>query len=109
MKRMLFLAALLTVFATVSALTTVGQASTAQVGSLSATVAVVPGVKASNPSPPDGATGVETPLLQWTAGDTAAFHDVYIGTNPTLGFADFRTRQISTIYWHAPGLIPGTT
>jgi hypothetical protein len=65
--------------------------------------------KAYKPSPPDGAKNVTAPLLQWRAGMGAAFHDVYFGTNPTLGPADFRGRQTFTTYWHVPGLIPGTT
>jgi len=64
--------------------------------------------KATDPIPADGGTGVVTPLLQWTAGDNAAFHDVYFGTNPTLGTADFRTRTTWTMYWHGPGIVPGT-
>lgn len=94
MKRTLFLAALLAIFATVSASTALGQASTAQ---------------ASNPSPPDGAEGITTPLLQWTAGETAKFHDVYFGTNPTLGAAEFKLRQTWNVYWHGAGITPGTT
>jgi len=63
---------------------------------------------ATNPSPADGATGILTPLLQWTAGKTAQFHDVYFGTNPTPGAAEFRGRQPFNIYWHVAGLTPGT-
>jgi hypothetical protein len=109
MKRTLFLATLLAIFATVSASTALGQASTAQASSLAATGAVVLGVKASNPNPPDGTTGVKTPLLQWTAGETARFHDVYFGTNPMPGTAEFRGRQTWTVYWHGAALTPGTT
>jgi len=64
---------------------------------------------ASNPSPADGATGVLTPLLQWTAGKTAQFHDVYFGTNLTPGPAEFRGRQPFNLYWHVAGLTPGAT
>ncbi len=69
------------------------------------------GKKASNPSPPDGATSVTQPLLSWAAGVTAASHDLYFGTNPTPGAAQFITRQPAnqTVYWHQPGLVPGTT
>ncbi len=109
MKRTFFLAALLVTFATVSASTATEQASTSLAGSLVATVEVVLGVKASNPNPPDGATGVEKPLLQWVAGETAKFHDVYFGTNPTPGAAELRGRQTFTVYWHGAGLTPGTT
>jgi len=67
--------------------------------------------KASNPSPPDGATGVTVPLLQWEAGATAAFHDVYFGTNPTPGPDEFQVQQnvSTTVYYHAAGPTPGTT
>ncbi|MCJ7675056.1 MAG: hypothetical protein MUO33_07880, partial [Sedimentisphaerales bacterium] len=56
MKRTLFLAALLAIFATMSASTAFGQASTSQAINLVATGAVALGVKASKPSPPDGTT-----------------------------------------------------
>ena len=58
-------------------------------------------------NPLNGATGVLTPLLQWTAGDTAVSHDVYFGTNPTPGTAEFRGRTNLTMYWHGPGITPG--
>jgi len=64
---------------------------------------------ATNPSPADGATGVLTPLCQWTAGKTAQFHEVYFGTNPTPGAAELRGRQPFNVYWHAAGLTPGAT
>jgi len=60
-------------------------------------------------NPLNGATGVLSPLLQWTPGDTAVSHDVYFGTNPTPGTAEFMTRTNYTMYWHAPGLTPGAT
>jgi len=66
-------------------------------------------LKASNPDPADGAESVATPLVKWTAGRTAAFHEVYFGTNPTPGPAEFRGRQPFTMYFHAPGLAPNTT
>ncbi len=65
--------------------------------------------KAEIPSPLNGATGITTPLLGWTAGEGAAFHDVYFGTNPTPGPAEFRGRQGYNVYWHGAGLTPGTT
>lgn len=37
--------------------------------------------KASDPQPPDGASGVLTPLLQWTPGADAVRHEVYFGTD----------------------------
>ena len=67
--------------------------------------------KASNPDPPDGAEGVTKPLLSWTAAEVAKWHDVYFGTNPTPGDAEFigHYPMTMTVYYHAPGLNPGTT
>jgi len=45
--------------------------------------ALSPPVKASNPSPANGATGVKrTPILSWQPGMHAAQHQVYFGTDP---------------------------
>ena len=53
-----------------------------------------PPLRARNPSPPDGAVDVKhTPKIMWVAGEKAAKHDVYFGTNPTPGPAEFRGRQ----------------
>jgi len=65
--------------------------------------------KAWDPDPPDGAANVTSQLLQWTAGDYAAFHDIYVGTNPVLGPDEFVKREQYTVYWYEPSLIPGTT
>jgi hypothetical protein len=69
-------------------------------------------VKAYNPNPADGALDKDpsVPLLQWTRGETAAFHDVYLGASPDLTEADrVKTHQPQsvTFYYHAPGLTPG--
>ncbi|UCG59284.1 MAG: hypothetical protein JSU70_07190 [Phycisphaerales bacterium] len=64
-------------------------------------------VKAEEPSPPDGAIGVDTPLLQWEPGDGAVSHNVYFGTDPDNLI--FIGPQGWTVYWHAAGLDPGTT
>jgi hypothetical protein len=71
---------------------------------------VPPRLKAYKPSPADGAIGVTMALLQWTKGETALFHDVYLGTSPELTAAD-RTaaRQGFPMYFHGPGLMPGVT
>ena len=59
---------------------------------------------ASGPDPPDGATGVTSPLLSWQPGATAAFHDVYLGMNPTPGAAEYRGRQpLASAMWHETG------
>jgi DNA-binding beta-propeller fold protein YncE len=64
---------------------------------------------ASEPKPDDGAENVSTSLLQWIPGLTATFHDVYFGTNPEPGLAEFQGRLEFPLYWHAPGLKPDTT
>ena len=64
---------------------------------------------AGNPAPQDGDKDVTTPLCSWTAGLTAALHDVYFGTNPTPGPSEFKGRQNFLMYFHTPGLTSGTT
>jgi hypothetical protein len=64
--------------------------------------------KAENPNPPDGAKNVITPLLEWTAGEGAAFHDVYFGTNPTPSPAEYKGRQTWAVY-PLGALTPGIT
>lgn len=66
-------------------------------------------VKARHPFPADGATSVILPVLQWSAGDTARWHDVYIGASPDLKPADLMGRVDAAMYRHGPGLTPGTT
>jgi len=69
-------------------------------------------LKATNPRPANGATGVTLPLLQWTRGATAVWHDVYVGTNPQPGPAELvasRQPTVLSIYFYVPGLKPGTT
>jgi len=67
--------------------------------------------KAYDPQPPSGTTGVLQPLVQWTSGTFAQWHDVYFGTTPDLGQADFKGRQnvFMAMYWNFAGLQPGTT
>ncbi|MHC4509012.1 MAG: LamG-like jellyroll fold domain-containing protein [Planctomycetota bacterium] len=64
---------------------------------------------ATDPDPADGGVSGRAPLLQWTKGATAAFHDVYLGTSPDLGPAELMDRVSYAAYWHIPGLTPGTT
>jgi len=67
-------------------------------------------LKASTPTPTDGAVGVGTPLLQWVKGDTAVFHNVYLGTTPELTEANVVAKnQPFALYFHVPGLQPGAT
>jgi len=68
--------------------------------------------KASSPVPADGATDVIMGVLQWTAGSTAVFHTVYLGTTPELGPADIVAPRLPlgvTVYFHMAGIVPGTT
>ena len=45
--------------------------------------ALTPPIQASSPSPNNGATGTKmTPILRWGAGDYAASHEIYFGTDP---------------------------
>jgi hypothetical protein len=68
------------------------------------------GTKAKNPDPADGAVGVTAPLLQWTKGDAAVFHDVYLGTTPELTEADrVAEHQGFELYYHGSGFQPGVT
>ena len=69
-----------------------------------------PKLQAYKPDPADGDLAVVVALLQWTAGDTAAFHDVYVGTDPNLGPDDLvQSRTPMSLYYHMSGLAPGTT
>ena len=66
--------------------------------------------KAHTPNPPDGAASVTAPLFQWTAGSSAQFHNVYLGTSPELGPTSLvGTRLPGAMYYHVPGLEPGAT
>jgi hypothetical protein len=66
--------------------------------------------KARKPSPANGALSVPAPLLEWTAGDGAVFHNVYLGTGPDLTDTDqVAAHQYFPIYYHALGLTPGVT
>jgi len=66
--------------------------------------------KAQKPNPADGAVGVNMPLLQWTKGDGALLHDVYVGTSPDLTAADLKgPRQPLAMFYYAQGLQPGVT
>jgi len=67
-------------------------------------------VKARNPNPANGALSVVMPLLQWTPGGTALFHNVYLGTSPNLTDADLKApRQLMAMFYYLQGLTPGKT
>ena len=69
-----------------------------------------PALKAYRPNPADGVVGLGIPVLQWTAGETAIFHRIYVGTDPNLTDADLQV-DLHPInqYFHGPGFVPGET
>jgi hypothetical protein len=72
--------------------------------------AIVPSVKARLPIPISGTLNQPFPLLQWSPGDGAFFHNVYLGTSPNLTEADQKSfHQYGISYYHIPGLTPGAT
>ena len=67
-------------------------------------------VKARKPVPANGALDVAMPLLQWTPGGTALFHNVYVGTSPDLTDADLRSAHSPmAMYYHVAGFTAGAT
>jgi hypothetical protein len=67
-------------------------------------------VKADRPTPADGATAVSQGLLQWSPGDGAVLHNVYLGTSRDLTQADLVGPKLPfTMYYHVAGLQPGAT
>jgi hypothetical protein len=70
---------------------------------------IPPRYKAYGPNPPDGTIGVTSPVLQWKAGDTVAYHDVYFGTDPDALQFQVRYGRLQTVYYHGAGITPGTT
>ena len=65
--------------------------------------------KAYDPDPPDGADDVTVALLQWKAGLTATHHDVYFGIDPDALEFVVRNLRVQMVYYHQPGITPGTT
>jgi hypothetical protein len=66
--------------------------------------------KATAPNPPDGAMGVVGSVLTWTQGDTAVWHNVYVGTSPNLTAADLKASQLLwTTFYYLPGFQSGVT
>jgi hypothetical protein len=67
-------------------------------------------LKAKRPEPADGEVGVQVPLLQWTPGETAVLHELYLGLTPELTEDNLvGPRSPMTLYFHGPGLEPGGT
>jgi hypothetical protein len=90
----------------------IGYAVASEVAGKAITVVLDKGpTKATEPDPADGAQNITAPLVRWTAGVTAALHDVYFGISATPGEADYRGRQSldQLLYFHVPGLEPATT
>lgn len=71
-------------------------------------VAEYVGVKATSPTPADGATGVTMGLFQWTAGNFAARHNVYLGTTPELTEANLIGNRLTGPATFYPALQSGT-
>ncbi|MBN2133478.1 MAG: hypothetical protein JW741_28520 [Sedimentisphaerales bacterium] len=65
--------------------------------------------RAEAPDPADGARGVLNPLLQWTPGEDAVLHKLYVGTSPELSEAEYQGQLQTALYWYAAGLAPGET
>ena len=67
-----------------------------------------PPAQALNPSPTAGATGVAVnATLSWTPGFAATSHQVYFGTNPNPGAAEYKGSQAGTSY--TPGALAAQT
>lgn len=75
------------------------------------TFAPTPVFKASNPQPPDGGVNVELILtpLRWKSGVTAAVHNFYFGTTPTLGPENLVPGLTASTWWLWPPAEAGTT
>ena len=66
-----------------------------------------PVLVATDPSPADGAVGVEDSTLQWTPGDTAVSHMIYLSTDETIDESDLIAETELALI--AADLAPGTT
>ena len=65
-------------------------------------------VKAMNPSPANGATGVaQSTGLGWDSGGRATSYDVYLGTDPVLSASELQQTQATRTYYPR-GLKAGT-
>jgi hypothetical protein len=63
---------------------------------------------ATAPNPANGAKGVTMGLLQWAKGDTATFHDVYIGTDPAALVKQANPMPTQVMFFYM-AIVPGTT
>jgi len=64
---------------------------------------------ASNPKPADGAVDVTDPLFEWSPSPSAVLHDIYFGTNPDPGAAEYKGPMPVAMYFHLEPLVPGET
>ncbi len=64
---------------------------------------------ATTPDPANGKTGVTMAFLQWKAGDTAKFHDVYLGTDPAALTKVVNPMPTYAMYMYQGTLEPGVT
>jgi hypothetical protein len=64
---------------------------------------------AHNPKPASGAIDVLGPTFEWAAGIAAVSHDIYFGTTPELGEADFKANWPVAMYYYMDALVPGQT
>ncbi len=55
-------------------------------------------LQATSPEPINSSVVVVVPQLQWKPGDTAVYHDLYFGTNPEPGPAEYISRLSTNIY-----------
>ena len=69
--------------------------------------------KAWNPKPADKKIDVNQPLLQWSPGEGAVSHNIYVGTTPDLTQANLAMANLPATspdfaaYYYTPGLQPG--
>ena len=62
-----------------------------------------------NPVPADGAEDVVPILLEWEGGQGIILYDLYVGTTPDLGEADYVGPQQAPLYFEPLGFEPGQT
>lgn len=66
-------------------------------------------LQATSPEPINGSVVVVVPQLQWIPGETAVSHDLYFGTNPEPGPAEYISRLSTNIYCPTIEFKPGIT
>ncbi|MBN1508370.1 MAG: hypothetical protein JW955_16090, partial [Sedimentisphaerales bacterium] len=88
---------------------TLGGCTEGHTGNMLGVAVIAPRLKASKPTPADQEEGVTLPLLQWTAGQTAVFHKVYVGTTPELTAADLVGPRVMITSYYFARMAPGQT